>query len=142
MLFTLILALLIVFSLTLVMYINVIVTLIARFMDINYISSYVTLLLSVIVGISNFMLLYKFIPSKPIKFIEALPGAVFATTFYGIASWLYSIYLGYVADYSRFYGTFDSIIIFVVWLYILSLILILGGYINKYLIKRKNEAET
>lgn len=142
MLFTLILALLIVFSLTLVMYINVIVTLVARFMDINYISSYVTLLLSVIVGISDFMLLYKFIPSKPIKFMEALPGAVFATTFYGIASWLYSIYLGYVADYSRFYGTFDSIIIFVVWLYILSLILILGGYINKYLITRKNEAET
>ena len=141
MLFTLILALLIVFSLTLVMYINIIVTLIARVMSIGYISTYVSLLLSAAVGICDFMLLYKFIPTKPIKFIEALPGAVFSTVFYGIASWLYSLYIGYIADYSRFYGTFDSIIIFVVWLYILSLILILGGYINKYLIKRKREAE-
>lgn len=141
MIFTLILALLIVFSLTLVMYINIIVTLIARFMTINYISSYVTLILSVAVGICDFMLLYKFIPSKPIKFKEAFPGAVFSTVFYGTASWAYSLYIGYIADYSRFYGTFDSIIIFVVWLFILSLILILGGYINKYLIKRKQETE-
>ena len=140
MLFTLILALLIVFSLTLVMYINIIVSLAARYMSMNYITSYVSLILSVAVGISDFMLLYKFIPSKPIKFKEAFPGAVFSTLFYGIASWGYSLYIGYIADYSRFYGTFDAIIIFVVWLYILSYILILGGYINKYLIKIKKEA--
>lgn len=132
---TLLLALLIVFSFTLVMYINIIVTLLARYFSISYISSFITLILSVLVGIIDFMLIYKFLPNKPIKFVQALPGAIFATIMYGIASWCYSIYIGYIADYTRFYGTFDAIIIFVVWLYILSYILIFGGHINLYIIK-------
>ncbi len=56
-----------------------------------------------------------------------------AMAFVGIwifVSWLFSLYVNNMGNYSRIYGSMGAVIILMVWLYITSFALIIGGEIN------------
>ncbi len=136
---TILLAIVILFSLFTTLATNIIVSFLTSYFHIEYFANFISLAISFGVAVIDFTVIYVFIPKRPIHIKKALPGALFATIGYSVASYFYSYYITYMTDYSILYGALGSIILLIVWLYISSMILILGGYINKYFIKLKRE---
>lgn len=90
----------------------------------------------------TFVLLYKFSPSKSsenmVTFKGVLPGAIFSTIGVIIASVVFGFYVTNFGKYSITYGSLGGIIIFLVWLYLLSIIILIGAEINSTLYSIKN----
>ncbi|MCA1056683.1 YihY/virulence factor BrkB family protein [Rossellomorea aquimaris] len=76
-----------------------------------------------------FIFLYMVVPSRRISFMHVLPGALLATFGWQGVSWLYGTYVK-LNDYTQFYGQLGSVITLVVWFYISSTILLIGGLLN------------
>lgn len=68
-----------------------------------------------------------------------MPGAVVATLGWLITSLGFSYYVNNFANYSRFYGSLGAIIILLTWLYLSSMIVLIGGEVNAILSKRNKE---
>lgn len=81
-----------------------------------------------------FALLYKYSPCvkdrKQIKLISALPGGIFTTLGWLLTSVIFSYYVNNFGNYTVTYGSIGGVIILLVWLYISSIIIVLGGEIN------------
>ncbi|MBP1990051.1 YihY/virulence factor BrkB family protein [Paenibacillus eucommiae] len=77
-----------------------------------------------------FVMLYLFTPNLRLKFKEVLPGAVFATVGWVVTSVLFSFYVNNFGSYSKTYGSIGGIIVLLTWLYLSSIIIVLGGEIN------------
>ena len=82
----------------------------------------------------TFALLYKFSPCvdkrRSIKLIDTLPGGIFATIGWMLSSTIFSYYVSNFGKYSTTYGSVGGVIVLLVWLYLSSIIIILGGEIN------------
>ncbi len=77
-----------------------------------------------------FSLLYKYIPNCRLSFKETLPGALFSTIGWILTSLVFSLYINLFSGFSKIYGSIGAVIILQIWLYISSIILLLGGEIN------------
>ncbi|ACT03895.1 YihY/virulence factor BrkB family protein [Paenibacillus sp. JDR-2] len=77
-----------------------------------------------------FSLLYWIVPNHKIRFKTVFPGALFATFGWIASSLLFQFYINNFGNYSKTYGSIGGIIILLIWLYISSNIIILGGEVN------------
>lgn len=81
-----------------------------------------------------FALLYKFSISGNKEFkttiIETLPGATFTTIGWLLYSFGFSFYVNNFASYSATYGSLGGVIILLLWLYMTSMLIVIGGEIN------------
>lgn len=77
-----------------------------------------------------FALLYLFTPNQRLKFKEVIPGAAFATIGWIVTSMLFSVYVNHFGSYTKTYGSIGGIIVLLTWLYLSSIVLVLGGEIN------------
>ena len=77
--------------------------------------------------------IYYFAPNKRIRFKGVLAGALFATIVWHIVSWCFSYYINHIGNYSAIYGSLGSIIMLMVWFYVVALLIILGGVLNSTL---------
>jgi membrane protein len=75
-------------------------------------------------------LLYFFGPNVKQKWHWITPGAVFAVAAIIIGSLLFSVYLKLGPKYSATYGSLGAVIILMLWLYLVGLVLLVGGEIN------------
>jgi membrane protein len=73
---------------------------------------------------------YHVAPGRRLRWREALPGAVAAAVLWLVASLGFSLYLRVAADANRVLGTLGGGLIGVLWLYLLALILLVGGELN------------
>lgn len=96
--------------------------------------SYLRFIISISFMVYTFALLYKFSPCvekrRSIKLIGALPGGIFTTIGWMLASTVFSYYVSNFGRYSTTYGSVGGVIVLLVWLYLSSIIIILGGEIN------------
>jgi membrane protein len=76
---------------------------------------------------SMFFLIYKITPHKEIHFISALQAALFTGLFWELAKHLFSWYVVHIAEYSIVYGSLSTLVVFVLWVYYSSTILIVGA---------------
>lgn len=83
-------------------------------------------------------LIYSVSPSKRIKVKFFLPGTFFTTIGWLIVTYLYSIYVNEFANYAKIYSSFTSVIILMIWLYLISYILIIGLVINAAYFREKS----
>ncbi len=74
-----------------------------------------------------FVLIYRIIPNKKIHFTSALQAAFFSSLLWELAKHLFGFYIVHLARYSIFYGSLSTMVIFVLWVYYSSTILVLGG---------------
>lgn len=81
-----------------------------------------------------FTLLYKYTPSRKLRTKEVLPGSIFTTISFGITSYIFSFYVNNFGNYSKLYGGIGAIIILMTWIYLFSVILLLGGELNASII--------
>lgn len=89
--------------------------------------------LPIVMMIVVFALLYLFIPNLKLKFKEVIPGAVFSTFGWIAISLLFSFYVNNFGSYSKTYGSIGGIIVLLTWLYLSSITIVLGGEINAVL---------
>lgn len=61
---------------------------------------------------------------------RVLPGAVLATVMWFGATVLFGSYLGHFADYNQIYGSVGTAIALLVWLYLVSLVVLVGAEFN------------
>lgn len=74
-----------------------------------------------------FSLIYKVIPNKRVHFKSALKAALFASILWELTKHLFTWYVTNIATYSIFYGSLSALIVFVLWVYYSSVILVVGG---------------
>jgi len=80
--------------------------------------------------IGAFTLLYWIVPSRRLRLKEALPGALFATFGWIATSLVFQFYMNNFGNYSKTYGSLGGVIMLLIWLYISSILIMLGGEIN------------
>ena len=94
----------------------------------------------IIVMIFIFVVIYKLAPAKRLTWKEVIPGAVFSTLGWVVVSFGFSFYIDNFNNYSRFYGSLGAVFILMTWLFIISIIFILGVEINFVVAKIKSKA--
>ncbi len=77
--------------------------------------------------------LYHYVPFTHVKWSHAWVGGVFVSTAMEITKKLLVVYLGKVPTYSVVYGTFATVPILLVWIYLAWVIVLLGAVITAYL---------
>ena len=85
-----------------------------------------------------FAAIYRYTPSKRTAWNEAIPGAVFTTLGWLGVSMIFSFYVNNFSNYSKVYGSLATIFILMTWLYLSSIIIIIGGEINSVIGIRKD----
>ncbi|AQS12061.1 hypothetical protein CLOBY_42210 [Clostridium saccharobutylicum] len=83
-----------------------------------------------IVMIFIFAAIYRIAPAKKLTWNEVIPGAVFSTIGWILISFGFSFYINSFTNYSRFYGSLGAVFILMTWLFLVSMIFILGVEIN------------
>lgn len=95
---------------------------------------YFRVIISLSFMILIFALLYRYIPSirngRKVNLKHAMPGAIFASLGWIITSTIFSYYVNNFGNYGKTYGSLGGIIVLLIWLYISSIIVIIGGEIN------------
>jgi membrane protein len=74
-----------------------------------------------------FVLIYKIIPNKRVHISSALQAALFTSLLWELAKHLFAWYVVHLARYSIFYGSLSTLVVFVLWVYYSSTILVVGG---------------
>ena len=78
-----------------------------------------------------FFAIYKFLPSRRIRWQPALVGALFTSVLFELAKQLFTAYIGSFNPGSLYAGTLYGIVIVVFWVYYAALIFILGGEVGQ-----------
>lgn len=108
----------------------------AQIMNLKMVSFAVNLpiIKPIILGISPlvctfiaFVLLYITVPNCKVKFVHACFGSLVASILFEMARYGFSFYITNLSFYTFLYGTFASISIFLIWLYLSWLIVLLGA---------------
>ncbi len=71
--------------------------------------------------------------------IDVLPGAVLGSIAISVVSAFFSWFISSSVKYSAIYGSLASVIILMLWLYILSNIILIGALVNKEISEHRNE---
>lgn len=96
--------------------------------------TYMRIIIPLLYMILIFALLYKFSPCaskiNEIPLSATLPGAIFTTLGWMVTSVFFSHYVNNFGRFAITYGSLVGIILLLIWLYISSIIIVLGGEIN------------
>lgn len=74
-----------------------------------------------------FVLFYRFAPDRTTSTRKVIIGALFTTFFWIGISQLFSTYINRFGNYAKVYGSIGGIIIFLIWLYLSSVIILTGN---------------
>ncbi len=91
------------------------------------------LLFSVLMLAFSFALFYKFIPNIHLRFIDVIPGTLFSSIGWIVISLLYSAYINRFGTYSMLYGSIGGIMILLIWLFLSSIIVLIGAELNAFI---------
>lgn len=69
------------------------------------------------------------LPHRPVRHI-CLPGAVTATLLLIVVSWALSLWVDNIANGELIYGAFGSVIVTLLWFYLSTMALLVGGFVN------------
>lgn len=86
-------------------------------------SSATTLLINTIL----IFMLYRFVPPKKIDNISKFKGALFAALSYEIVKLLFSYYITEINDYSSIFGSLNTIVILMIWIWYTCFLFIIGA---------------
>lgn len=77
-----------------------------------------------------FAFIYCWGPSRLRSGTPIMPGAVIAALLWAIISYLFRLYVEHFGTYNRTYGAIGAVIILLLWLYLSSLVMLLGAQLN------------
>lgn len=131
---TIALSLIVAVGTSMIMFTRYISSWVARLLELGSVFTAVWSVVSYLLGGALLLIavevIYKFGPNVEKRWRWISPGALFATVTFVLVSELFSLYLRLAPSYSATYGSLGAVIILMVWLYLIGLILILGGEID------------
>lgn len=77
-----------------------------------------------------FSLIYRYGASIRTKNTPIFPGAILAAISWAIASLVFRFYVAYIGIYSKIYGVVGTAIVLMLWLYLSSLVILIGEQVN------------
>ena len=92
--------------------------------------------IAILTSISVIQLIYHNAVPRTQPWHSVLPGAVLATAMWLISTALFGWYLQHYADYSVIYGSLGVGIALLVWMYLISLVVLIGAEFNAMLYPR------
>ncbi|MBC3796883.1 YihY/virulence factor BrkB family protein [Acetobacterium tundrae] len=138
---TLALTFTIIFSMILIVFGRILGTQIFHFLGFSDIFlkiwSYFRLIIALIAIIFVLIFLYYSAPNRRMRFKEVLPGAIIASISWVIVSFAFSFYANNLGNYTAVYGSLGGIFALLTWIYLSSIIILLGAEINASLIFSK-----
>lgn len=96
----------------------------------NTVSTWLRWPLIAAVVITAIALIHSVGPNVDADFKWFFPGAVFSVVTMGLATLAIGLYFGLSGGYSKAYGAFGSVLAFIFWLWVMSLLIVLGGVVN------------
>jgi len=75
-------------------------------------------------------LLYRYGPANKVKWKFLSTGSILATALAIVTSMGFTYYINNFSSYNKFYGSLGTLIILMLWLYLNSLILLIGFELN------------
>ncbi len=75
-------------------------------------------------------ILYRFGPNRPQRWKRVWPGALLATVFWLGATLVFAWYVRHIANYNVVYGSVATVILLLVWMYVLAVIALIGCEFN------------
>lgn len=80
------------------------------------------------------LMIYRFLPNRRGRFLDQLPGAMFAAVGWMVVSWVFSIYLDVFEGFSSMYGSLTTIVLIMLWMYFCMYCILLGAEMNVLLV--------
>ncbi|MBW4580580.1 MAG: YihY/virulence factor BrkB family protein [Tildeniella nuda ZEHNDER 1965/U140] len=74
--------------------------------------------------------IYRYGPSRWTAGTPILPGAIVAAVFWAVLSGLFRFYVSQFGNYNRAYGAIGAVIVLLLWLYLSSLMMLIGAQLN------------
>ena len=140
MIYTILLALIVIATLFLFVFGDVIGDFFMKVLEhpefIYYIWNILRYVVVILIMILFFMFLYNATPCVRLGWLEVIPGAVITTLGWISISYIVAYYVNNFSNYSRLYGSLGAVFMFMTWMFITSMILILGGEINAVLAEK------
>lgn len=140
MIYTILLALVVIATLFLFVFGDVIGDFFMKVLEhpkfIYYIWNMLRYVVVILIMILFFMFLYNATPCVRLGWLEVIPGAVITTLGWISISYIFAYYVNNFSNYSRLYGSLGAVFMFMTWMFITSMILILGGEINAVLAEK------
>ena len=93
-------------------------------------------LIAILTSIAVIQLIYHNAVPRTQPWHTVLPGAVLATVMWLLSSALFGWYLQRYADYSIIYGSLGVAIALLVWMYLISLVVLIGAEFNAMIFQR------
>ena len=93
-------------------------------------------LIAILTSISVTALIYHHAVPRTQPWHSVLPGSILATWAWFVATAIFGWYLRHYADYSIIYGSLGAAIALLVWMYIISVIVLVGAEFNALLYPR------
>ena len=78
----------------------------------------------------TFAALYHFTPCRRLTWKEVIPGSTISTLSWLLASLGFAYYVNNFNNYASIYGGIGAVIVLMLWLYITSIIILIGGEVN------------
>lgn len=78
----------------------------------------------------GFTLFYRLIPTKPVRFADAVIGALVAALMFEILKRGFGIYLSFLGSYQTLYGALATLPIFLIWMYMAWLTVLFGAEVT------------
>ena len=134
-LFTLIIAILVSLALAVVFYgwkfISIAFTAFSIPLPAHFFLVIIQWIMVLILLIIIFGMLYNYIPNhSPRKWRWITPGSIVGIILWLILSGGFRLYLNYFNSYDKTYGSLGAVIILMLWLFLTSLVILIGGLIN------------
>jgi len=93
------------------------------YFELAWVENAVSDFLSVIITVTSFIFVYKYIPNKKVKWRHASASGIIAGVLFSILRWLLAISMGNLQEnYSLLYGSLATLPIFMLWIYLSCLI--------------------
>jgi membrane protein len=75
-------------------------------------------------------LMYRELPNVEVSWRTTLPGALLATVGWVVLTAGFSFYVGHFGSYDKTFGSLGAAVVLMVWMYLVGMILLLGGELN------------
>lgn len=95
----------------------------------------------IILMVVVFAIIYYYVPVvKNKKLSKVIPGAIFTTFSWIGISMGFTYYVNNLSNYSALYGSIGAVIVLMIWLFLTSMMILLGGEINAIISSKSLEA--
>jgi membrane protein len=103
--------------------------------------SWLRLPVAAVVMLFLWAVVYYVLPDVEQRFKFITPGSVLGVVLWLVASWGFSKYVANFGNYDKTYGALGGVIVMLLWMWISSLVLLLGAEVNAFIEHRSPEGK-